>query len=220
VRLEQELLLTADLTPERIDQFQRDLPTEWIEEALYATGTATVRRRRLPSEQVVWLVLGMALMRDRPISDVVDKLDLALPRNGVAQARARLGDEPMEWLFLRSADAWAHESANRHRWRGLALYGVDGSTLRVPDSDENRDDFGGQSAGQAGRLSARASGRVDGASFASDRERLLRSLRGERVHLCGGPLALCAGPFPDGRGPRLLRGDSTRLRATGRTDTG
>jgi hypothetical protein len=102
VRLEQELLLAADLTLERLDQFHRDLPTEWIEEALYATGTATVRRRRLPSEQVVWLVLGMALMRDRPISDVVDKLD-----------------EPMEWLFLRTADAWGHASAD-HRWRGLA----------------------------------------------------------------------------------------------------
>jgi hypothetical protein len=102
----------------------------------------------------------MALMRDRPIVDVVDKLDLALPghgkrepvaRSAVAQARARLGDAPMEWLFLRSADAWGHASADTHRWRELALYGVDGSTLRVPDSDENRDHFGGQSAGEAGR---------------------------------------------------------------------
>lgn len=160
MRLEEELLLAADLTPETLSQFQRDLPAEWIEEALYSTGTATVRRRRLPAEQVVWLVLGMALMRDRPVTDVVDKLDLALPNNGkrepvarsaVAQARARLGDEPLEWLFLRSADAWGHASADRHRWRDLALYGVDGSTLRVPDSDENREHFGGQSAGKAGR---------------------------------------------------------------------
>lgn len=160
MRLEKELLLAAELTPERLSQFQLDLPVEWIEEALYATGTATVRRRRLPAEQVVWLVLGMALMRDRPIVDVVDKLDLALPSNGkrepvarsaVAQARARLGDAPMEWLFLRCADAWGHASADRNRWRELALYGVDGSTLRVPDSDENREHFGGQSAGQAGR---------------------------------------------------------------------
>jgi hypothetical protein len=92
--------------------------------------------------------------------DVVDKLDLALPKNGkrepvarsaVTQARAKLGDEPLEWLFLRAADAWAHQSADRHRWRGLALYGVDGTTLRVPDSDENRAHFGGQSAGKKGR---------------------------------------------------------------------
>jgi len=56
---------------------------------------ATVRRRRLPVEEVVWVVLGMALFRDRPIEDVVSKLDLALPggggtiaRSSVSQARA------------------------------------------------------------------------------------------------------------------------------------
>jgi hypothetical protein len=76
-------------------------------------------------------------------------LDLVLPGrsptvvpSAVADARARLGSEPMEWLFTRCADAWAHESARRHAWRGLALYGVDGSSLRVPDSDENRVTFG------------------------------------------------------------------------------
>jgi hypothetical protein len=160
VRLEAELTLAADLVPEQFSQFQRDLPAGWIEEALCATGTATVRRRRLPADQVVWLVIGMAMMRDRPITDVVDKLDLALPGNGkqepvarstVAEARAKLGDEPLEWLFLRSAEKWGHASADRHRWRGLALYGVDGTTLRIADSDENRDHFGGQGAGERGR---------------------------------------------------------------------
>ena len=50
----------------------------------------------------------------------------------------------MEWLFLRSAEEWAHRSADADRWRGLALYGVDGTTLRVADSPENRGHFGGQ----------------------------------------------------------------------------
>jgi hypothetical protein len=40
---------------------------------------ATVRSRRLPAEQVVWLVIGMALFRNRSIQDIVNKLDLALP---------------------------------------------------------------------------------------------------------------------------------------------
>jgi len=35
-----------------------------------------------------------------------------------------------------------HASADADRWRGLSLYGVDGSTLRVADSDENRSHFG------------------------------------------------------------------------------
>jgi hypothetical protein len=174
--LEEELILAGDLVPEQFNQFQHDLPAEWIEEALYATGTATVRRRRLPAEQVVWLVIGMAMMRDRPIVDVVDKLDLALPKNGkrgpvarsaVTQARAKLGDEPLEWLSLRSAGTWAHQSADRHRWRSLALYGVDGTTLRIPDSDENRAHFGRCSTVR--RRSAakppKAFGRRCGASF-------------------------------------------------------
>lgn len=136
--------------PERLTSFTERLPREWIEQALRATGTATVRRRRLPAEQVVWLVLGMALFRDRSIVEIVDKLDLALPVPGeepvapsaVPQARARLGDEPMEWLFSYSARQWAHVSAARGRWRGLALYALDGTSLRVPDSEENHAHFG------------------------------------------------------------------------------
>lgn len=138
--------------PEEFETFRRHLDGGWVEEALTATGTATVRRRRLPVEEVIWVVLGMALFRDRPIEDVVSKLDLALPSNGgtvarssVSAARERLGSEPMKWLFERSAQVWAHASAATHRWRGLAVYGMDGSSLRVPDTPENREHFGGQS---------------------------------------------------------------------------
>jgi len=138
--------------PESFETFRRAIKPAWIEMALTATGTATVRRRRLPEEEVIWVVLGMALFRDRRIEDVVSKLDLALPggggtvaRSSVAEARARLGSEPMKWLFERSASEWAHTSAAAHRWRGLSLYGIDGSRLRVPDTEENRAHFGGQS---------------------------------------------------------------------------
>jgi hypothetical protein len=134
------------------ERLRKSIDPGWIDEALEATGTATLRRRRLPAEQVVWLVLGMALYRHRPIDDLVNRLDLALPGSGhssvaksaVAQARARLGDEPMKWLFERCSSKWGHESARRHEWRGLALYGVDGTTIRVPDSPENRAHFGSQ----------------------------------------------------------------------------
>ena len=53
-----------------------DLDPNWIAEALRATGTAAIRRR-LPAEQVLWLVLGMAFFRDRSITEVCAKLDLA-----------------------------------------------------------------------------------------------------------------------------------------------
>lgn len=138
-----------DYLPEDFADLRRNLPAEWIEAALQATGTATLRRRRLPAEQVVWLVIGIALMRQRSIVNVTAKLALALPAgkptvapSAVAQARARVGDEPLSWLFGRSAEEWAHASAARENWRGLALYSVDGTKFRVPDTRENVAAFG------------------------------------------------------------------------------
>lgn len=154
--LTEALEFTAGFTPEAFPALMTHLDPVWVEEALHATGTATLRRRRLPADRTVWLVLAMALMRDWPITEVAEQLELALPgldgsttvaRSALPQARSRLGAEPMEWLFLRSADEWGHASADRDRWRGLALYAVDGSTLRVADSEENRAHFGDQFAG-------------------------------------------------------------------------
>jgi Insertion element 4 transposase N-terminal/Transposase DDE domain len=149
MRLSESLHLLAEFTPEKFEDLRRDIDPEWVLGALHATGTASVRNRRLPAQQVVWLVIGMALFRNRPIHDVVTKLDLALPGSSpsvapstVAEARARLGAEPMQWLFSISADQWAHTSARKHAWRGLSLYGADGTTLRVPDSPKNAKFFG------------------------------------------------------------------------------
>lgn len=149
MRLRESVAVVAEFTPEKFEDLRRNIDSEWILQALQATGTATLRQRRLPAEQVVWLVIGMALFRNRSIHDVVSKLDLALPGpsltvvpSTVAEARARLGADPMEWLFTRSADHWAHASARAHGWRGLALYGADGTTLRIPDSPENAAYFG------------------------------------------------------------------------------
>lgn len=160
MHLDEALAVTAAYAaPDSFDSFARHLDRDWIEEALLSTGVATVRTRRLPSEQVVWLVLGMALLRDLPITDIVDRLELALPtpkartvaRSAVPPARARVGSAPLEWLFHRSAAEWAARSAARERWRGLSLWAIDGTTLRVPDSTTNRHHFGGQPAGLNGR---------------------------------------------------------------------
>lgn len=133
--------------------FAQTLDPRWIEAALQATGGASVRRRKLPAEYVVWLVIGMGLLRDRSIAEVVRHLHLVLPGvappagqhvtgGAIVQARDRLGDQPLAALFATTAAQWATASADEHRWRGLAIYGVDGSQLRVPDSPENDQTFG------------------------------------------------------------------------------
>ena len=140
--------------------FSRNIDRDWVEQALQATGSATVRRRKLPAEYVVWIVIGMGLLRDRSIQEVVRHLDLVLPdakapRNrglvtggAVVQARDRLGAQPMEELFTKTAQQWSASSAEKNRWRGLTVYGIDGSTLRIPDTEENEGVFGRPASGR------------------------------------------------------------------------
>jgi len=136
-----------ELGPAGLSRFAGGLDAAWIEEALVATGHATCRRRKLPATDVVWLVLGMAMCADCSIRDVVEHLDLVLPGvrslapSAIPQARYRLGAEPIEWLFYRTARAWS-AAARPVEWRGLSLHGVDGSCMRVQDSDANFEHFG------------------------------------------------------------------------------
>jgi hypothetical protein len=67
MRLQRRLRHVSTLTPEDFGDVRRHIDTAWVEEALHATGTATLRRRRLPAIQVVWLVIAMALFRNRSI---------------------------------------------------------------------------------------------------------------------------------------------------------
>ncbi|MGF1772899.1 transposase domain-containing protein, partial [Vibrio wakamikoensis] len=66
-----ELQVTAEFCHERpIDVFNKHIPLEWVEEAVQQTGRVSLRKRRLPAEQAVWLVLGIGLQRNRSIQDV------------------------------------------------------------------------------------------------------------------------------------------------------
>jgi hypothetical protein len=151
--LSSQLHATADVLPlAGLDRLAAHLPLSWIEEALAATGTASIRRRRLPAEQVVWLVIALALYRHQSMPEVLATLDLALPsalaqavsKSAVTQARQRLGTAPMECLFIQTARAWCAQDAERHGWKGLSLWAMDGTTFRTPDSADNRTHFGAQ----------------------------------------------------------------------------
>lgn len=61
------------------ERLGQHLPYEWIEDAVIYSGAASIRQRRLPAEQVVWLVVALALYRHKSISEVLDDLELALP---------------------------------------------------------------------------------------------------------------------------------------------
>src|SRR4051794_27416611 len=134
----EELAATVAAAPVELHGLQKSIDPAWIEEALAATGTASLRKRRLPAEQVLWLVLGMALYRGRSIEEVAASLDIAwagtrgptVAASALPQARERLGAAPLQWLFERTAQHWAHAVADEHRWNGLRVYAMDGTTLR------------------------------------------------------------------------------------------
>jgi hypothetical protein len=140
------------------DIFNNHLDPAWIEQALLETGTVSIRQRKLPAAVVLWLVLGMALMRDRSIPAVLAHLGLyafgrgregGRPTPGaIVQARDRLGQEPMQLLFELSAGAWLERTPPGTLFCGLRTLAVDGSVLRVADSPDNAETFGVPKSGR------------------------------------------------------------------------
>ena len=153
--LQLDLDYSASLSPQEFGRFASLIDPAWIDEALQRTGTVSVRRRRLPADRMVWLVIGLALFRNEPIWHIVKQLDLAdgpadstpVPSASVA-GRERLGEAPLEWLFNRTANCWGGRSlADNALFHGLRSYAVDGVVWSVPSTAENDREFGRPRAG-------------------------------------------------------------------------
>ncbi len=120
---------------------------EWIEQALQASGKASVRRRKLPAEHAVWLVIGLSLYRQLPMWQVVQQLSLSLEGQELpapsasVQARQRLGCEPLEELFGLMTQAWGRAGTLSNA-KALRVLAVDGVVWSAPDTPENRAGLG------------------------------------------------------------------------------
>ena len=129
--------------PESLSTFQQSIPLEWVNQALELTQKYSIRRRKLPAELVVWLVVAMGLFRDRSISEVVTKLDLSVQNSAgetvapsaIPQARQRLTHEPLAKLFEITGSHWVKEEDSNDTWHGLRLYSVDGTQFRTADTE-------------------------------------------------------------------------------------
>ena len=119
------------------------LDPEIIQSCLASNGVATLRKRKLPMDAMIWAVIGMSLFRTESVRQLINKLDIVLPqdvdyvaRSAVTQARKKLGSDVVRDVFHLSAQKW-HERAEHPHWCGLNLFGVDGVVWRTPDSKEN-----------------------------------------------------------------------------------
>ena len=136
----------------------KHLSPEWVETSLSLSSHASIRRRRLPQDMVLWLVIGMAMFRKEPINEVARRLNICaqglateelLARSGLSQARQRLGAQPMEWLFKQCARVWGRERYAQDDWNGLQLFAIDGALFRTQDTPELRAHFGSGNTGTA-----------------------------------------------------------------------
>ena len=68
--LQRALHDTLPHAPSRLVTLAALIDPAWIEQALAVTGKASIRRRKLPAEHAVWLVIGLALFRNLPLWQV------------------------------------------------------------------------------------------------------------------------------------------------------
>ncbi|WP_440528393.1 IS4 family transposase [Serratia marcescens] len=147
MELSQALGIINFTTPERARSLSDLIPAEFIQQALTLTDTVTLRKRKLPLESMIWLVVGMAVFCNRPITEIVGLMDI-VDRNGcpftarssVIQRRKTLGEDAVRELFDITQRHWNQQAAHP-RWHGLNLFAVDGVVWRTADTPENNAAF-------------------------------------------------------------------------------
>jgi hypothetical protein len=130
------------------------IPEARLAAILTRTGRTSERRRCLPADSVIWLVIAMALFAADSIPKVFRRLhpsrDRAEPTDSAfSQARRRVGVAPLRQLFLETARPMATHQTVGASYRGWRLMGLDGTTLDLPDTPENARAFGRPTTGRA-----------------------------------------------------------------------
>lgn len=137
-------------------RFSRDL----LEEVLNRTGRKEKRSRLLPAHVMVRYVIAMGLFFADSYDEVMRRLvgnlrklgswddDWRIPtKSAIAQARQRLGVEPMKALFERAAVPVAMPGT-KGAWLGRRrLMAIDATSFDVADTPENVERFGRMGSG-------------------------------------------------------------------------
>ena len=138
-------------------------PHAAVAAALAATDKHSERVRDLPAAVVTYYVMALGLLMTVSTKEVLrvllegmrwlgsDGTMKVASKAAIAQARARLGPEPLRELWQQSARPLATADTPAAFYRGRRLVALDGSTLDVPDTAANRAHFGkpGASRGKA-----------------------------------------------------------------------
>lgn len=130
-------------------------PMQKVHNILARTGKASQRQRDLPAHVMMYYVIALALYMRSSYREVLRCLLEGLqwlesPENrkpvagksGISQARTRLGDEPVRMLHDEVVKPIARKRTRGAWYRKWRLVSLDGSTLDIADTQENRKAFG------------------------------------------------------------------------------
>lgn len=131
------------------------LPTSLIADCLSEAGRKDQRSNgKLPMALLPWLLIGMGLLRDLNVAQVLRRVleatgslvawgDTELPHaTSLAKARDRLGWEVVRTIFRKFAALVTEQHSAALLWRGLSVFTLDGTTFRTPDTPANEAWFG------------------------------------------------------------------------------
>ncbi len=126
-------------------------PVEKVRVVLQQTGRASVRQRDLPAHVVIYYVIALALFMRSSYREVLRCLLEGLQwlldpsvhlkvagKSGISQARSRLGAGPVKKLYDAVVAPIAEKRTKGAWYRQWKLVSLDGSTLDVADTAENR----------------------------------------------------------------------------------
>jgi hypothetical protein len=135
----------------------RTFPPELVDQVVEQTGRAEQRRRLLPAWVVVYFVLALALYSQAAYEEVMRCLVEGLGwaqqarlgrrswpwwhepgASALVEARTRLGAEPLQLLFERTARPLATRATRGAWYRDWRVMVMDGTCLDVPDSPANQ----------------------------------------------------------------------------------
>lgn len=133
----------------------KTFPEQMVHEVLADTGRASRRQRDLPAHVMMYYVIALALYMHSSCREVLRCLLEGLQwlcapgerrapagKSGISQARTRLGEAPVRALHDRVVGPIAQPGTRGAWYRHWRLMSLDGSTLDVADTAENRAAFG------------------------------------------------------------------------------
>jgi hypothetical protein len=137
--------------PGHLGELTRVVPFELVDAVLEEAGAVQRRLRKLPSRVGVYFVLALALFPNLGYARVWGKLvaglsGLNLPttsEKALRDLRRRVGAAPLQGLFEVFAGPVAQPGTPGVRYRRFRTVAFDGcSSIRVPDTEQNRNRFG------------------------------------------------------------------------------